>query len=66
MLNQRPTGTTKRRFAPALEITAATILGALAIALGVQQETALAVLMAVGCGSFLMDAARRVRRTGRN
>ncbi|MET9444946.1 hypothetical protein [Streptomyces sp. NPDC006610] len=66
MLNQRPTDTTKRRLALTLEIAAATTLGALAIALGVQQETALAVVLAVGCASFLVDAARRVRRAGRN
>jgi urease accessory protein UreF len=66
MLNQRPTDTTKRRLALTLEIAAATTLGALAIALGIQQETALAVVLAVGCASFLADAARRVRRTSRN
>ncbi|MEV7990572.1 hypothetical protein AB0O67_01270 [Streptomyces sp. NPDC086077] len=65
MLNERPTDTTKRRFALSLEIAAATTLGALAIALGVQQETALAVVMAVGCASFTVDALRRVRRTDR-
>lgn len=66
MLNQRPAGTTKRRFALTLEIVAATTLGALAIALVVQQETALAVVTAVGCASFTLDAIRRVRRAGKD
>ncbi|MER5215612.1 hypothetical protein ABT063_35070 [Streptomyces sp. NPDC002838] len=45
---------------------AAAVLAALAIPLADQHETALAVVLAVGCASFVVDATRRVRRSGRD
>ncbi|MDQ0990756.1 hypothetical protein [Streptomyces sp. V3I7] len=65
MLNQL-TEAAKHRLALTAEIGAAAALAALAITLAVQHETALAVVLAAGCASFVFDATRRFRRTGRD
>ena len=69
MLNQL-TDARKRQLALTAEIGAAAVLAALAITLAVQHETALtvvlAVVLAVGCASFVVDATRRVRRSSRD
>lgn len=69
MLKQ-PTDQVKHRLALTAEAGAAVVLAVLATALAVQHEStlsvALAVIMAVGCASFVVDATRRVRRTGKD
>ncbi|KOG38161.1 hypothetical protein [Streptomyces resistomycificus] len=65
MLNQ-PTDATKRRLALTAEIGAAAVLAALCVTLAVQRDTALAVILAVGSASFVVDATRRVRRGNRD
>ncbi|NUR02772.1 MAG: hypothetical protein HOY79_41510 [Streptomyces sp.] len=44
------------------EIVAALALAVLAIVLAIQHETTLAILLAVSCVSFVVDAMRRIRR----
>lgn len=52
----------KHRIALTAEIAAAAVLEVLAITLVVQHDSALAVILAVGSLSFVVDATRRVRR----
>jgi hypothetical protein len=63
MLRQ-PTEAAKHRLALTAEIAAAVGLAVLAIVFVVEQDAALAVVFAVGSGSFVVDAMRRVRRAG--
>ncbi|MEW2086665.1 hypothetical protein [Streptomyces sp. NPDC005283] len=55
----------KHRIALTAEIAAAAVLAVLAITLSVQHDTALAVILAVGSLSFVVDATRRVRRSAK-
>lgn len=54
----------KRRLALTAEIVAALGLAVLAIVLAVQHETTFAIILAVSCVSFVVDAMRRVHRAG--
>ncbi|MFF1650985.1 hypothetical protein [Streptomyces sp. NPDC058240] len=45
------------------EVVAATVTATLAVALAIQDNTALAVIFAVGSASFVVDAIRRIRRS---
>ncbi|MFF0067010.1 hypothetical protein ACFYRC_37015 [Streptomyces sp. NPDC005279] len=55
----------KHRIALTAEIAAAAVLAVLAITLLVQHDTALAVILAVGSLSFVVDATRRIRRSAK-